>query len=178
MKTREQIYRKEASELLRDLTTYHYMRRDQILRLYPEKESKIENLLAYFTRQSRIFYDKDSDLYHDGIEATPDQSMLIALWVLIDFIEKVEYHSAVDFPAVLVFLAEGELYEVMHVPAGKEAMMEHAMTCQGSDAEKRIVIVDDPVQISRLCIPNTIAYCTVDMGSGTVRYYRQEESLG
>lgn len=59
MKTREQLYRKEAAELLRDLTTYHYMRRDQILRLYPERESKIENLLTYFTRQSRIFYDKD-----------------------------------------------------------------------------------------------------------------------
>lgn len=150
MKTREQIYRKEAAELLRDLTTYHYMRRDQILRLYPGKESKIENLLSYFTRQSRIFYDKDTDLYHDGTEAMPDQSMLVALWVLIDFIEKVEYHSAVDFPTALVFVAEGELYEVMHIPSDKEAMMEHAMAHQGSDAEKRIVVVDDPDQISRL----------------------------
>ena len=178
MKTREQIYRKEAAELLRDLTTYHYMRRDQILRLYPGKESKIENLLAYFTRQSRIFYDKDADLYHDGTEATPDQSMLVALWVLIDFIEKAEYHSAVDFPAALVFVADGELYEVMHIPSDREAMMEHAMARQGSDAEKRIVIVDDPVQVSRLYIPNTVAYCTVDMESGNVRYFKQEESLG
>ena len=125
MKTREQIYRKEAAELLRDLTTYHYMRRDQILRLYPGKESKMENLLAYFTRQSRIFYDKDTDLYQDGTESIPNQSMLVALWVLIDFIEKAEYHSAVDFPAALVFVAEGELYEVMHIPSEKEAMMEH-----------------------------------------------------
>ena len=178
MKTREQIYRKEATELLRDLTTYHYIHRDQVLRLYPGKESKIENLLAYFTRQSRIFFDKDTGLYHDGTEASPDRSLLASLWVLIDFIEKVEYHSAVDFPAMLVFVADGELYEVLHIPEDKEAMMEHTMAQQGSDAEKRIVIVDDPEQIGRLFIPNTVAYCTVDMEKGTVCYYRQEDADG
>lgn len=178
MKTRQQIYRKEATELLRDLTTYHYIRRDQLLRLYPGRESKTENLLSYFTRQSRIFYDKDTGLYHDGTEASPDHSMLAALWVLIDFIEKVEYHSAVDFPAALVFVAEGELYEVIHIPEDKEAMMEHTMSREGSDAEKRIVIVDDPEQIGRLYIPNTVAYCMVDMEKGAVCYYRQEGNDG
>lgn len=178
MKTREHIYRKEASELLRDLTTYHYMHRDQVLRLYPGKESKIENLLSYFIRQGRIFYDKDLDMYHDGTEVTPDNALITAIWVLIDFINKVEYHSAVDFPAALVFLAEGELFEVIHVSTGKEAAMEHAMTHQGSDAEKRIVIVEDERQISQLEIPNAIVYCTVDIRNGNVRYFKQEESLG
>mgnify|MGYP003446072301 CR=1 FL=1 len=178
MKTREQIYRKEAAELLRDLTTYHYMYRDQLLLLYPGKESKIENLLSYFTRQGRIFYEKDKDLYHDGTEATPDISMLASIWVLIDFIERVEYHSAVDFPAALVFVADGELYEVLYVPVDKEAVMEHAMAQQGSDAEKRIVIVEDAAQIARLSIPYTTAYCTVDMQTGAVQYFKQEDALG
>ena len=178
MKTREQIYRKEAAELLRDLTTYHYMYRDQVLRLYPGKESKIENLLSHFTRQGRIFYNKDLDMYHDGTEAAPDISMLAAIWVLIDFIEKAEYHSAVDFPAALVFVSEGELYEVIHVPLDKEALMEHAMAQQGSDAEKRIVVVEDARQIAHLSIPHTTAYCTVDMKTGKVQYFKQEESLG
>lgn len=178
MKTRDQIYRKEAAELLRDLTTYHYMRYDQLLRLYPGKGGKIENLLSYFTRQGRIFYDKDLDMYHDGTEAAPDISMLKGIWVLIDFIEKVEYHSAVDFPATLVYIVEGELYEVLHIPADKEAVVEHAMVQQGSDAEKRIVIVDEPRQIERLSIPNTTAYCTVDMQTGIVQYFKQEEHLG
>lgn len=178
MKTREQIYRKEAAELLRDLTTYHYMYRNQILRLYPGKESKIENLLSYFTRQSRIFYDKDLDMYHDGMEAAPDMSMLASIWVLIDFIEKVEYHSAVDFPATLVFVADGELYEVLYVSADKEVVMEHAMAQQGSDAEKRIVIVEDTDQIGRLSIPYVTAYCTMDMQTGSVQYFKQEDALG
>lgn len=178
MKTRDQIYRKEAAELLRDLTTYHYMRRDQLLRLYPGKESKIENLLSYFNRQGRISYEKDKDMYHDGTETAPDISILAAIWVLIDFIEKVEYHSAVDFPAALIFVANGELYEVLYIPVNKEAVMEHAMTQQGSDAEKRIVIVEEPSQIGRLSIPNATAYCTVDMQTGAVQYFKQEEYLG
>lgn len=178
MKSREQIYRKEAAELLRDLTTYHYMYREQLLRLYPGKESKIENLLSYFTKQGRIFYEKETNLYHDGTEAAPDVSMLASIWVLIDFIEKTEYHSAVDFPATLVFVADGELYEVLHVPADKEAVIEHAMAQQGSDAEKRIVIVEDASQIARLSIPYTTAYCTVDMQTGAVQYFKQEESFG
>ena len=178
MKTREQIYRKEAAELLRDLTTYHHIYRNQILRLYPGKESKIENLLSYFTRQSRIFYDKDLDMYHDGTEAPPDMSMLASIWVLIDFIEKAEYHSAVDFPAALVFVSDGELYEVLHIPPDKEALMEHAIAQQGSDAEKRIVIVEDIRQIERLSIPYTTAYCTVDVQTGAVQYFKQEEGIG
>ncbi len=174
MKTRDQIYRMEAAQVLRDLSTYHHIRQDQLLRLYPGKESKIQNLLTYFCKQGRIFHAPDAGLYHDGTEAFPDQGVLAALWVLIDFIETVEYHSAVDYPAALVFISDGDLYEVIHVPADKEYIVEHAMAQQGSDAEKRIVIVEVPSQIPRLNIPNAAAYCTVDMDTGRVEYYRQE----
>ena len=47
MRNREQIYGQEAAELLRNITVYHCMRRDQLLRLYPGKEGVIENLLHY-----------------------------------------------------------------------------------------------------------------------------------
>lgn len=69
MKTRAEIYSKEAADMLRNITTYHYMRHDQLLRLYPGKEEKIDNLLSFFLRQGRIFRDEHSDLYHDGTEA-------------------------------------------------------------------------------------------------------------
>lgn len=41
MKTRAEIYSKEAADILRNITTYHYMRHDQLLRLYPGKEKKL-----------------------------------------------------------------------------------------------------------------------------------------
>lgn len=56
MRNREQIYGQEAAGLLRNITVYHCMRRDQLLRLYPGKEGVIENLLRYLVKQQRIFY--------------------------------------------------------------------------------------------------------------------------
>ena len=56
--------------------------------------------------------------------------------------------------------------------------MEHAMVQQGSDAEKRIVVVEDAKQIGNLSIPCATAYCTVNMETGSVQYFRQEDSLG
>ena len=97
MKTRAEIYSKEAADMLRNITTYHYMRHDQLLRLYPGREEKIDNLLSFFLRQGRIFRDEHSDLYHDGTEAHADNEMLAALWVLVDFIDRVDYHSSTDF---------------------------------------------------------------------------------
>lgn len=47
MRNREQIYGQEAAGLLRNITVYHCIRRDQLLRLYPGKEGVIENLLRY-----------------------------------------------------------------------------------------------------------------------------------
>lgn len=90
------------------------MRHDQLLRLYPGKEEKIDNLLSFFLRQGRIFRDEHSDLYHDGTEAHADNEMLAALWVLVDFIDRVGYHSSTDFPVKLIFIADGELYEVIY----------------------------------------------------------------
>lgn len=174
MKTREQIYGKEAANLLRDITTYHYIRRDQFLRLYPGKEDKIANLLSFFVRQGRLQLDKKLNMYHDGAEASPDYEMLAAIWVLADFIERSDFHSSADFPAKLIFIADGELYEVIYVAPGNEALIEHALARLPNDAEKRLVIVEDSEQIARLAIPDVTAYCTVDMDSGAIQYYKQE----
>ncbi len=178
MKTRKQIYHKEAAELLRHITAYHYIRKDQLLRMYPGKEQKIEQLLIFLTKQVRIQYDEARGLYHDDSQIPLDMEMLAALWVLVDFIGRVEYHSPVDFPGKLVFVADGELYEVLYLPLEKSAAIEYAAAGQERDPGKRIVIVENADQIKELHIPSVAAYCTVDMDSGTVSYYRQEVSDG
>ena len=174
MRTREQVYSKEAADILRNITTYHYIRRDQFLRLYPGKENKIANLLSFFVRQGRIFKDKRLPIYHDGTQAAADYEMIAAIWVLADFIDRADYHSSTDFPIKLIFIADGELYEVIYVAPSSEALIEHALAQQTDDAEKRIVIVENSEQIPRLNIPDVTAYCTVDMDTGAVQYFKQE----
>lgn len=174
MKTRDQIYGKEAAELLRDITTYHYLSQEQVLRLYPGKEEKIRNLLSFFVKQGRIFFDSGTKLYHDGTEVSPDYETLAAVWVLADFIDRTDYHSSTDFPVKLIFIADGEMYEVLYAAPGNDALLTHALTQQTNDAEKRIVIVETPDQIDGLAIPDVTAYCTVDMQNGAVQYFKQE----
>ena len=82
---REDFYRQEAENLLRDVTTYHCAKREQLMRLYPGKEEKIERLLGYLAKQGRIFYRAETDTYYDHPKMQNDLEMLSALWVLADF---------------------------------------------------------------------------------------------
>ncbi len=175
MKTREQIYGVEATELLRIITTYHSIRHDQLLKFFPEKEKKIENLLSYLTKQGRIFYEAKADLYHDGTHPESAFDMVSALWVLSDFVAQAEFHSSSDFPISLVFVADGELYEVIYIAAGKEALVEHALSQAEKDAEKRIVILETTDQIEKLDLEGVTAYCTVDAQTGNVSYFKPKD---
>ena len=158
MKTREQIYGKEAAALLRDVTTYHCMKYGQLLKLYAGKERQVENLLSHLERQGRIFYDSGMDAYCDSPDTKPDAEMLAALWVLADFGDRIEYHSSDAFPAKLIFFAEGEVYEVICIPPDKETL---------------ILIVEETVQIPRIQLSDAV-FCTVDKATGGVQYYRKE----
>ena len=84
MKTREQLYGKEAASLLRDISNYHCIRHEQIYRLYPDKDKAVmDNLLFYLTKQGRIFYDQPAVIFFaDGetyeiICVPPDKEALI-----------------------------------------------------------------------------------------------------
>ena len=174
MKTREEIYGKEATDLLRSISMYRVLTEGQLLRLFGGKEDKIKNLLTHLLRQGRIFYDDAGATYYAEQRMTADPGMTAAVWVLLDFIDKVEYHSVSDFPAKLVFFASGEVYEVLHVPLGKEAMVNHLWSQQTEeDPPRRIVVVDSQEQIDSVSIPSVSGFCTVD-ADGQVSYFKKE----
>ena len=109
MKTRTDLYGQEAASLLRDISMYRALAEEQILRLYPGKQDKIKNLLAYLVKQNRIWH--TDGLYcaaPDGTEEL-DRGLLAAVWVLADFIDWVEYHSVGDYPAKIIFFADGQV---------------------------------------------------------------------
>lgn len=174
MKTREEIYGNEAADLLRSISMYRIMTEQQLLRFFSGKEDKINNLLTHLLRQGRIFYNSANATYYAEQRMTPDPGMTAALWVLLDFIDKVEYHSVSDFPAKLVFFASCEVYEVIHVPLGQEAMVCHLWSQQTEeDPPRRIVVVDSQEQIASIDIPSVSGFCTVD-GDGQVSYFKKE----
>lgn len=130
MKTRAELYGHEAVGLLRDITMYRVLEKEQLLRLYPGKRGKIENLLSYLTKQGRIFFVDGRYCASLDCAEQMDRGLLAAVWVLIDFIEQVEFHSVSDFPAKIIFFAEGEVYEIIYVEQGKETIAVHHRSCQ------------------------------------------------
>jgi len=175
LKTREQLYGNEASDLLRNITMYRTLTEDQVYRLYPGKEAVMKNLLTHLVRQGRVYRDAEGRRFSANAEcdAKVDAGLLAAVWVLIDFIDKVEYHSAGDFPVKIGFFLDGELYEIIYVPHEQEMMLNHALAGQNETDARRIVLVDRPDQIGAIDIPNTTGFCSLN-SDGSVRYYKLE----
>ena len=176
MITREQIYGKEATEILRFITTYHCIDRKHLLRIYPNKEKQVDNLLKYLLRQGRIYTSLNTaDIFFDNSECPMDREMLSALWVYADFADRAEYHSAGDFPVKILFFADATAFDIIYVPEGRETLINCASE-QLDDESKRLVIVETVEQIDLLDIPNTAAYCLVNLHSGEIQYFTMEDS--
>lgn len=175
IKTRDEIYGKEASDILRVITTYKCLLENQIYRLYQKNDKVIKNLLSHLTKQGRINYNSELKYYTASKEdeINLDYGLISAFWVLLDFIDQVEYHSICDFPSKICFFADGEVYEIIHVPYEQEVLMNHAYS-QNEDVPRRIVLVDRPEQIDHINIVHTIGYCIVSL-DGSVQYFKLEE---
>lgn len=175
MKTRQQIYGQEATSILRDITMYRYLKAEQLLRLYPGKQDKVGKILSHLVRQGRIFYDAGSSLYRASEDSTEpvDQGLLAAVWILVDFIDQVEYHSVCDFPCKIIFFANGEVYEIVYIAHGQETLVSHLLASKAEEDVKYIALVDRPEQIAGIQIPGISGYCTVSL-DGAVQYYQKE----
>ncbi len=173
MRTRADIYGQEASGLLRLISLYPGLLEKQLLRFFPEKEGKIKLLLSHLKRQGRILKTEGGGhfLY---TEASPqgDSSLIRAVWVLIDFLDRAEFHCISDFPVKLVFFAGGELYEIIHIPMGQEILINQALFRSKEQGSRRIVLVDSPEQIDRVEFPGISGFCTVT-DAGQVNYFKR-----
>ncbi|MEA4845765.1 MAG: DUF5697 family protein [Clostridiaceae bacterium] len=175
MRTRDEIYGQEATGLLRDIAMYPGLRSEQLCRFYPSKKDKILKLLTHLCKQGRVGQSEDGAYFLRGADSQNiDTGLVRAVWVLLDFIERVEYHSASDFPVKLIFFIDGELYEVVYAASGQEALVAHILSGKASEnSGRRIVLVDIPEQIGLIQISGVSGYCTVNE-AGKISYYKKE----
>lgn len=173
IKTRAEIYGREATELLRFVSIYPGLSENQLCRFYPGKEDKTINLLSHLKRQGRVTL-SDTGLYFPaGVpDLNADSGLTRAVWILLDYIDRVEYHSSSDFPVKIIFFLAGGLYEIVYAAMGQEALVNHIMGQNGKNDSRRIVLVDAPNQIQRLDFPGISGFCTVKV-SGKVNYYKK-----
>ena len=159
--------------LLRDISMYKVLTEGQVLRLYPGKEDKVRNLLAFFVRQGRIWLVNGCYCAAPDSMDDMDRGLFAAVWVLADFIDRVEFHSVGDYLAKIIFFADGEVYEIIHAAQGKEVLLSHVLAVPGEQPSRYLVLVDDPSQIPELNFPNVNGYCTVSR-EGEVQYFKKE----
>ena len=177
MKNRAAIYQREAAEMLHNISLYPGLTEEQLFRFFPEKEATAKVLLSHMLKEGRIFYSKNGRYYANReAQNGADKDLSRCVWVLLDFIDQVEYHTVGEFPASILCFASGELYEIVPIPQGKEAMICQLLRQPQKDTSKRIVVVEDTAQIELLDIPQAAGFCTV-AEDGTVSYYKEEAAL-
>lgn len=177
LKNRAAIYQREAAEMLHNISLYPGLTEGQLCRFFPEKEVTAKTLLAHMLKEERIFCAENGRYYaNQEAQNGADKDLSRCVWVLLDFINQVEYHTVGEFPAAILCFANGELYEIVPIPQGKEAMICQLLRQPQKDTGKRIVVVDDVAQIELLDIPQVAGFCTV-AEDGTVSYYKRRPRL-
>ena len=94
-----------------------------------------------------------------------DRGLEAAVTVLADFMEQVEYHAAGEYPVKIIFLAGGEVYEILYAEPGKEAILNLLLARPEQEPPVRLVILEDAAQVALLAIPNVRAYWCSGSGS-------------
>ena len=147
---------------------------EQLCRFYPGKADVTNSILSHLIRQGRIHFEEICSGYFPAqAPVSKDKELTNAVWVLLDFLDRIEFHSVSEFPVKLIFFAEGELYEVISIPIGQETLLSHLLKQRNEDCGKRILIVEQPEQISSLDIPFVSGYCTVTK-DGTINYSKKQ----
>ena len=169
-------HRQEMEELLRNISMYPGLKEEQLRRFHPGKERKIKTLLAQMKKRGRVEQDSLGRYFAEGCpHDRADAGLSAAVWVLLDFIDRVEYHTAGEFPVKLLFFAKGELYEVFYAALGQEAMLSHFLVQPSKEGSRRIVILEEPEQARYLTAASIAAFCIVTPDGKTSYFQKRGE---
>ena len=72
----------------------------------------------------------------------------------------------------IIFLADGEVYEILYAEPGKEAILNLLLAVRNRNHPSRLVILEDAAQADLLAIPNMRAYCLLD-SYGNIQYLQE-----
>lgn len=159
------------------LSQYGALPRAQIIKMLQKPPQTAEKILRNLKRQMRIA--DVSGGYYIGLDpmCQPDQRIILAIWVLLRFIDKVEpmAHYPAVYPSQLFFLKENVGYEIVVLYDGEQNLLK---LLQPQEDMKYIVVVPRINMVSTVRLPNapclfaTVDFCGQD--EPEVRFYSEE----
>lgn len=117
LKNRAAIYQREAAEMLHNISLYPGLTEEQLCRFFPEKEATAKTLLAHMLKEGRIFCAENGRYYaNQEAQNGADKDLSRCVWVLLDFIDQVEYHTVGEFPAAILCFANSSSTVITVMP--------------------------------------------------------------
>ena len=112
--------------VLRWLTQYGALTKTQVIRLLKDKTPKTAEKIIRNLKQQFLISDVRGG-YYLGADpmGQPDQRIILAVWVLLKFIDKVEpmAHYPASYPSQLFFLKEEMGYEIVVLYEGEQHLI-------------------------------------------------------
>ena len=176
MKTRKDLY-KETAEMLRIVSTYKVLLREQIYRFFWYKDTDVvDSVLFNLVRQKRLIVEDDIIALTAEHIGKLDMRVINSIWVLLEFIEDITYHTASDFPETVFFFTEKDAFEIVYAAKGQEKIINAWCAVDGAHRRetdiRRIILIEEYEQIYSFEVP-AAGFCVVD-AAGTVSYYKLE----
>ena len=152
----------EEQYVVRWLAQYGALTKVQLLRMLQKPKSTAEKILRNLRRQMRI-----ADIgggYYIGLDAMckPDQRMILAVWVLLEFMDRVEpmSHYPAAYPSQIFFLKENMGYEIVVLYEGEESLLR---LLQPEEELKYIIVLPHIAMAAGLKLPHApCLFATVD----------------
>ena len=143
----------EEQYILKWLSQYGALTSTQVVRLLRHKPPDIiEKILRGMKRQCLIT--EISDGYYLGLDTQhqPDQRMILAVWVLLKFIDRVEpmAHYPAAYPSQLFFLKEDTGYEIVVIYEGEQSLVR---LLQPQEDMKYIFVLPHSAMAQQLKLP-------------------------
>lgn len=159
----------DEQNVIKWLSQYGPLPKAQVVRLLRDKSSATaERLLLRMKRDHRIA--DVGDGYYLGLDpyCTPDQRVILAVWVLLQFIDRVEplVHYPATYPSQLFFLKENIGYEIVVLYEGEQHL---AKLLHPQEDLKYIFVLPNIQMASQLVLP------PVPCLFSTVEFQGQEE---
>jgi len=169
----------DEQNVVRWLSQYGALTRTQVIRMLKDKTPAVaEKIIKNLQRQYLIA--TISDGYYLGLDGMckPEQRLILAVWVLLKFIDKVDpmAHYPAVYPSQLFFLKGDVGYEVVVLYEGEQHL---AKLLQPQEDLKYIIVVPHIRIAAEIKLPSSpCLFATVDYNGKDepeVSFYSEED---